>query len=722
MDGKTTEKPEVCQTVVGDQNIFTATGDIRINYNLQPAAAEERRMLSNLADSVKRFWIEGVLESSLGEVAILELRKESEPTALQHPWGRILELPAQPSRSLDAEKRIAEIFLETGRALLILGEPGAGKTLTLLALARELIEHYERDPAAAVPVVLNLSNWRDSRRSLDLWIEGEMKSKYFVPARRTRAWLESSRLFLLLDGLDEVPAVSRASCVQAINSFLENTGAPGIAVCSRRSEYIALQKKLRFNAAVCLQPLTLDQINGYLDLGGNSLATVRETIRNDPDLQELVRSPLMLNVISLAYQGIPPDDLADHGDRTDADRRRHLFRSYVRRMFQRVGGVPGAFSQASVERWLSCLARGMQNHSQTVFLLEDLQPSWLLGAEQRWTYAILSRVFIALAWMILLSFSNLVLQPLLFGVGTFFTGIVCMFLTGAVAGLTAGAFAGWRLTSNRRHRGPTLLNILVEVSIQIALFSAIFAAVAIPFRIAIYTFLSGFPLPILKGVSILVVLDLPLGTALHRITLHSSQLAAIGANCGLGFGLLFGSKTARRTADSDIRLSGTFKFSLAAVRKAVKRGAISGSIIGLLLAAFGIWLKWPQFTAIMPAIFLGVSFLPLFCVSIAIVCALLFACIGVLLTLFSRSELPEKARPGQGVIWSSLKALWAGVAIAILSGMLELLDRNMVDVRGTAISAIALGLFAALWYGGFDVIQHLTLRLLLVVQGSIPNN
>ena len=132
-----------------------------------------------------------------------------------------------------------------------------------------------------------------------------MTKKYFVPVRRTRAWLESSRLILLLDGLDEVRAESRAGCVRAINEFLETKGAPGIAVCSRLAEYSALSERLKFSAAVCIQPLTADEIDSYLDNAGDQLNGLHAAIKADVFLQELAQSPLMLSILTLAYRGKP---------------------------------------------------------------------------------------------------------------------------------------------------------------------------------------------------------------------------------------------------------------------------------------------------------------------------------------------------------------------------------------------------------------------------------
>src|SRR5688572_7389708 len=289
---------EVRQTVIGSGNIFTATGDVRINYHLPPAEAEERRVLLQLTASVKQFWIAGVLEHSVHEAAMIALRKEARPDAVQHPWGRVLELPGHAPQPLGGGQGILEVFNETGRALLILGEPGAGKTITLLELARELIGRFEKDPANSAPVVLNLSTWSARRGDLAAWIEAELKNRYFVPPRRSRAWLKASRLILLLDGLDEVPAESQAACVQSINAFLESVGAPGVVVCSRFADYVALPQKLRFTGAVCLQPLTPQQIDEFLERAGDQLAAVRTAIKTDELLQQLARSPLLLNVIS----------------------------------------------------------------------------------------------------------------------------------------------------------------------------------------------------------------------------------------------------------------------------------------------------------------------------------------------------------------------------------------------------------------------------------------
>src|SRR5207244_4509616 len=132
-----------------------------------------------------------------------------------------------------------EISDQLEQRLLILGDPGSGKTTTLLELARDLITRAKNDPRQPIPVVFHLSTWTKDQ-SFVMWLAREIGNKYRISSEMGREWLVKNRLLLLLDGLNEVTPEHRAACVQAINEFGGKTGCPGIAVCSRLEEYTAL--------------------------------------------------------------------------------------------------------------------------------------------------------------------------------------------------------------------------------------------------------------------------------------------------------------------------------------------------------------------------------------------------------------------------------------------------------------------------------------------------
>lgn len=271
-------------------------------------------------------------------------------------------------------------------SLLILGQPGSGTTTTLLTLARELIARAAGSPVQPLPVVFNLSSWAGPEQSLAAWLENELSAKYQIPGKIGRGWLEHNRLLLLLDGLDEVAEARRTSCVEAINRFIREIGLPGLAVCCRLDQYQELSVKLALNAAISLRPLTDAQIDGYVQDAGAALGGLRSALCDDPALRELARSPLMLNLMCLAYRDHGAQELRGGG--SEGDRPRHLFATYIDRMFARRGKPELAYPRERTLAWLSWVARRLSERSRTMILMEDLQPGWLSTGAQRWAYLI----------------------------------------------------------------------------------------------------------------------------------------------------------------------------------------------------------------------------------------------------------------------------------------------------------------------------------------------
>jgi hypothetical protein len=344
----------------------------------QQRAQRNRRTMLQL---VKNTWVVGVLEQSLHSAAMIALGLEERTEAVEHPWEMILRASGEPNQPLPPSTRIADIFDSMDRALLILGAPGAGKTTMLLELARHAIARAEQDPTQPIPVVFNLSSWAGKRQPIAEWLVEELNVQYHVRKTTARDWVEHDELLLLLDGLDEVREEHREACVQAINAFRRECGVP-MAICSRVADYEALSGRLDLRGAVLLQPLKPQQVDAYLDRAEEELAAVREMWRSDPVFQELAQVPLMLSVAALAYRGLPFEEIQQGG--TVEGRRRHLFDTYVERMFARPrkSGPPCTREQAV--HWLAWLAWQMTAHAQTVFLIEGLQPDWLPEGARRW--------------------------------------------------------------------------------------------------------------------------------------------------------------------------------------------------------------------------------------------------------------------------------------------------------------------------------------------------
>lgn len=331
-------------------------------------------------NKVNNYWLKGVLEKSLYEQVIIELGIEQQLKAVAFPWNLHWETGDELQQPLPQGTKIIDIFdsIGAGRTLLILGAPGSGKTIALLELTRNLIARAQQDVNHLIPVVFNLSSWKgEKRQAISEWIVEELKTKYHIPKEFGEIWVKEHQLLLLLDGLDEVKTKYQGACINALNRFLQDYG-PEIVVCSRTEDYKSLSERLALQSAICIQPLTTDQINQYLDRLGSQLKALKNVLQEDNNLREFVKVPLILNVMVLAYQDRSVENLLQAS--SAKERQQCLFNTYIEWMFQR-SRVSLKYPEIQVRQWISWLAETMSEASQTVFLIEQLQPSLLTRKE-----------------------------------------------------------------------------------------------------------------------------------------------------------------------------------------------------------------------------------------------------------------------------------------------------------------------------------------------------
>lgn len=352
---------------------------------LPPAPPKERQIFrkrQQLLAAVSQE-VTARLKQSAHSAVLANLVKEEE-LQLVRPDADV-KIGDSPRFQLQPEDSIAKVFEDTGSKLLILGGAGAGKTTMLLELALELCQRAESDTSAGVPVVLHLSSWKDQWQPVSEWLVAELSSKYGVRTELGRRWLYAGELLLLLDGLDELEPSRKEQCIEAINRLLEDSPQPPqVAVCTRYNEYKNCPSRLRLNGAIFLRPLTDAQIRAYL-----LAARSRElwyNIESEPHLLALARTPLLLSVMTLAYEEI----LIHSWKRITAkeDLRKYLFNAYIRRMLGREINPRKQPSPEKTRYWLCWLAQRMEQENQAEFFIEKMHPDWLQTPRQKQLYRI----------------------------------------------------------------------------------------------------------------------------------------------------------------------------------------------------------------------------------------------------------------------------------------------------------------------------------------------
>jgi hypothetical protein len=337
----------------------------------QPALAPpERRNRRAMLQKVRAIWIDGLLARSFENLAPIALGLLEDKSAVEIPLGIQYQELGYPPRDLPPGTTTHSVLEQAPGGLLILGAPGSGKTTLLLELCRVLLAQADQEEDRPIPVVFNLSSWAERRSPIARWLEDELTTKYDVPRTIAQVWVTQGQIQPLLDGLDEVAEPHREVCLAAIKTY-RREHLVTLVVCSRSADYATLHERLRLDTAILVQPLSDRQIAAYLQSAGPQLARLRMQLAQRPELLELLRTPLMLSVATIAATAEASNITAPSAAMADDLWRRYLLVSQRRR--QSGGSIPITMQL----RWIGSLARHMVRRSQSQFRIEDLQPDWL---------------------------------------------------------------------------------------------------------------------------------------------------------------------------------------------------------------------------------------------------------------------------------------------------------------------------------------------------------
>jgi|GEM_PF-3801209 len=323
-----------------------------------------------ILDKIQIYWIDNFLKSSFHpDFQQIPLQLDAKPNAvLKHPKYRTYNLSG-------TSRHIGQIFDDVGRELLILGQPGIGKTILLLQLAERLMLRANRDPLAPIPIVINLASWTSENTSFLDWVTSEIQQQYDTPLKTCRKWIQNQAVVLLLDGLDEISETGqRQTCVAAINTFLEEYPTYPIALCSRIQEVEQLSIQPNLVSAIELQPLTVEQVESYFDPTRHK--ELLEVSQQDAVLAEFVGIPFLLNMMLSAYADKTYNEI-NSTSMTREQRIAHLMANYDAHVMNSVQTSQVSLSPTQIEHYLSWLAYALHSQKSRLFQTKTMQPSVL---------------------------------------------------------------------------------------------------------------------------------------------------------------------------------------------------------------------------------------------------------------------------------------------------------------------------------------------------------
>lgn len=346
-----------------------------------PSEARIGRSRQFVLDAIRTKWLDSTDDKKQSDHPRLKIRfmvrgDGTPPGAGSHAEG-----------NQSGGNSVLEAFTSAKQQLVVLGPPGAGKTTLVLALCRALVDRAEANQKALFPVYFQLSGWKGDEDDFADWLVSRLRAKpYSAGGAIASHWIKAEEdAIIILDGLDEVRLNHRAACVAAINAFHDEHGQVPLVVSCRTADYDALAEKLAIGATIEVRPLTVPQVDAYLEELGSTAADLRNMVKVDPQLAELLTNPLVLFVASETTQdpkrmtaGLSPDE-----------RKKHLLLDFIE---QRIQKWPPPEPKDAVTRWLTYLAEYIGGGDDEIdkdrrgtgtFYLDSLQPDALPTRSQR---------------------------------------------------------------------------------------------------------------------------------------------------------------------------------------------------------------------------------------------------------------------------------------------------------------------------------------------------
>jgi NACHT domain len=274
------------------------------------------------------------------------------------------------------------------RQLVVLGRPGAGKTVLAMLFTLDLLDH-RRTHGGPIPVLLSLSSWNPRTEHLQTWLHRRLLEEYSELADTdptgtdiAAQLINHGHIMPVLDGLDEMPPKLHSDAIAAIDRATGN-GRSVVLTC-RSTEYraaVAAGGRVLSTAAVIeLEPVGVPDVIAFLTAGSVSEDTrwlpIVAHLRAYPTgpLAQALSSPLIMALARAAYTSPASDparllNRARFADRSAIEY--ELLDSFIPASYTDHPAPPTAarsrtirpYPVESAQRWLRFLARHLSEQN-----------------------------------------------------------------------------------------------------------------------------------------------------------------------------------------------------------------------------------------------------------------------------------------------------------------------------------------------------------------------
>ena len=219
--------------------------------------------------------------------------------------------------------------------ILLLGESGAGKTISLLSIARDATLKRLNNPNAALPIFAKIAAWDadhpDGEQAFFDWLAKESG----LSAETIQKEMNANKCILFLDGLDDLNNINRDQTTMfnpRIRFIMQIPAKTQFVMTCRSAEYAKVNYSIPDSGTLELQRLSDDQIHDYLHLTSTP-PQLWQMLQYYKDLLDIIRTPLALRLFVLAYHDLP-ENMLELPDYEPDELRDKVFDHYIERRYQ----------------------------------------------------------------------------------------------------------------------------------------------------------------------------------------------------------------------------------------------------------------------------------------------------------------------------------------------------------------------------------------------------
>ncbi|AFY53576.1 putative NTPase (NACHT family) [Rivularia sp. PCC 7116] len=250
------------------------------------------------------------------------------------------------------------IFNYKEQRLLLLGEPGAGKTVLLRMFASKFSQNIDStNPQSLLPLFAPIRRW-DRKEDILNWLINQAKYIYSgINERLLEQKIKAQQVLFLLDGLDELPAKDssikdpnakqrdyRIEFMQKFAVFESIYGCnPTIITCRNRDYQRIITRdggeKLNLNGAVILKQLNYEEIKNYLEYNfakdSKFFRKIWSILIQNMALRKMVRTPFLLAVLVSPYISNDRQNKNELEELANINSPEKLFDNFISKSYER---------------------------------------------------------------------------------------------------------------------------------------------------------------------------------------------------------------------------------------------------------------------------------------------------------------------------------------------------------------------------------------------------